>query len=208
MLKTDEKVTLDLLASCHDEVWREVVNSPLAKKILTDFNKKYMSEGSDLFQDTILELFIAVCRYDEKDCEKFAVYGLMKTIARRVEADYLAKKHRRKRIATFIPWHIPGKDGSENDADRLRLREQGLEVDWEEDLLRQDEGKWVRKLLQTALHLQILNDNQWKVLWMYYWEEKNDREIALELGENINTVKSRRQRAEAKLRKELSTIAI
>lgn len=209
MLRTDDsgEHTLKLLAASHEETWREVLESPLAKKIFRDFNSKYGGEGIELFQDTIIEFYDTVCRYHEKGCRKFAVFGMLKTVARCIEADFILKKQRRKRIATCIPWQTPGKDDGGNNVDKLLTRKYGFNVDWEENLLQQYEARWVRELIKTALNSGIINAKQLKVLWMYYWEEKSDREIALELEENINTVKSRRQRAEEKLRKNLSSIA-
>lgn len=197
-------LSLDQLACGDAESWNELWESPLAKKLYRDY-QKYGYDGEDLFQDVMMEFFHAVGRYVEKGITELPVYGILQTIALRAEADFVKKKKRRNSIATLISWQFTDDDGNKLDVELLYVKNNGFEVNWEEELLEQDE---VRKMLLSVyekLDNGVITAEQYKLLKMSYVENKSDRVIAEELGENINTIKSRRQRAQKKLRKSFQT---
>lgn len=199
-----EMLSIDQLASGHVESWYKLWESPLAKKLYRNY-QKYGHDGEDLFQDVMMEFFRAAGSYIEKGITEIPVYGTLATIAHRMEADFVEKNKRRNRIATMIPWQVTTVEGNELDVEALYFKNNGLSVDWEEEILEQDETRNMLLSVFDKLENKIITADQYELLKMSYFENKSDRVIAEELSENINTVKSRRQRAQKKLRKFLQT---
>lgn len=204
MSNTSLSEALDQLASGHTESWNKLWESPLAKKLYRNY-QKYGHDGEDLFQEVMMEFFRTARRYVEKGITEIPVYGILATIAHRTEVDFIEKKNRRNRIATMIPWQVTTVEGNELDVEALYYKNNGLSVDWEEEILEQDETRNMLLNVFGKLDDKVITADQYEILKMSYIENKSDRVIAEELGENINTIKSRRQRAQKKLRKSLQT---
>jgi len=189
------------LASGHEESWHKLWESPLVKKLRRNYYQKYGYDGEDLFQNVMTEFYQAAGRYVKKGKTDLPVYGVLETIAHRIEANFIAKKKRRSRIATLIPWEFSDDDGNEFNIEALYAKNNELGVKWEEELLEQDETRTMLLRIFEKVDNKVITTEQYELLKMSYIENKSDKVIAQELGENVNTIKSRRQRAQHKLRK-------
>lgn len=197
MQTMEKKCDLDgmvvALAAGDDQVWGEFMQTPLyraAKKYLANC---FGSDGEDLMQEAAHDLYQALKRYLEQGKPAISLEGLFKTIVQRQANSYLERKYRRARIASQVSWEAEnmenwwGEDGL-GDLERL---EDGL------DLNRRVPA------LCAALSTAAITKEDWEIIVRFYAYQESDKEIAAVLHKSVNTIKSRRQRAMARLQSQL-----
>lgn len=197
MQTMEKKCDLDgmvvALAAGDDRVWGEFIQTPLYCAATKHLVNRFGSDGEDLMQEAVHDLYQALKRYLKQGISTISLEGLFKTIVKRQADSYMERKYRRARIASQVSWEAEnmenwwGEDGL-GDLERLEDRL---------DLNRRVPA------LRAALSTAALNKEDWEIMVRFYAYQESDKEIAAVLHKPVNTIKSRRQRAMARLQSRL-----
>lgn len=115
----------------------------------------------------------------------------LKTIARRIRIDYLEKNK-----YTYFEDDI-------DIADNVFISNENIEINYEEKFDRNLKSNEIEKVFQDPKKiksLKILSLKEKTILYLYFWEEKKDKEIAKVLNIKANTVTQIRKRAIKKVK--------
>ena len=115
----------------------------------------------------------------------------LKTIARRTRIDYLEKNK-----YTYLEDDI-------DIAGDVFISNENIEIDYEEKVDRNLKLNEIEKVFRDPKKiksLRILSLKEKAILYLYFWEEKTDKEIAKVLNIKANTIAQIRKRAIRKVR--------
>jgi len=149
-------------------------------RFMYDFTN-HREDAEELTQEVLLKLYRHIHRYDPK--KSFSAW--LFTIAQHTAYDRLRERQRKKE--SF-------------DIDRA---DHPLPVPDVRPAI-QDAGERIGKYIDVAQALHALPLHYRDVVHLYYWKERNYREISEALGIPLNTVKTRLKRAKIRLRQALA----
>jgi|GEM_PF-2251048 len=180
------------LAAGDNLAWEELMQTPWYCYAFNQMKKDFKEDGEDLMQEVLTDLYSALNRYVDTGKPIISLKALFMKIADRTKSSYLEKCYRRSKKATQISL----------EADNQVYRQMENEhSDYEQ----------LENNLELMSHLPILHDaisaaniklEEWEIIVAFYVYEESDKKIAIRLEKPINTIKSKRQRAMARLRKE------
>ena len=138
---------------------------------------------TDLAEDITQEVFIKIWKNIKKFDETKNFKSWMFTIAKNTAIDFI----RKKRIIPFSSFN--------NDNDDYINNIQDEKLNLLNEIIKKDNRSKLSKIIKN------LNNKQQLVLYLYYYEEMNFREISEILGISVNTVKSQHFRSIQNLKK-------
>jgi len=180
------------LAAGDDLAWEEFMQTPWYCYALNQMKREFKEDGEDLMQEVLADLYLALNRYVNTDKPIISLKALFMKIADRTKNSYLEKCYRRSKIATQISL------GADNPVYRQMENKQS---DYEQ---LEDKLELISYLpgLHDAISAANIKLEEWEIIVAFYVYELSDKKIAIQLNKSVNTIKSKRQRAMARLRKE------
>ncbi|ABI69811.1 RNA polymerase sigma factor [Syntrophomonas wolfei] len=179
------------LAAGDDRAWQELMQTPWYSYALWKMEFNFGNDGEDLMQEALTDLYLALNRYLNSGNSITSLKALFLKIVNRNKNTYLDKYYRRSGIVTQISYEAESMENYQllNEPDDYEQLEDKLLL-----------SSYIPALQEAVLAAKI-KPEEWDIIIAYYAYNESDRSIAVRLKKPINTIKSKRQRAMARLQK-------